>query len=187
MKLSKLLIFCLALLLLISACKPALPAPEVKKANTVEVGKTITFDYAAGFDNSTLYDTSFEDVAKKAGIYNPDRVYQPVKVVYTKDSLFPGLSEALLGMKEGETKNVRMPPDKAYGVLIPNATVVFPKNKINNSENLKISDIVAVIASDGRKVNTYVKQIGAENITLDLNHPLAGQYVQFSIVVRSIE
>ncbi len=184
MKFSKLLVFCIALLLLISACKPA---GEVKKEKVVEVGKTITFDYAAGFDNGTLYDTSFEEAAKGAGIYNPNRIYQPVKIVYTKDSLFPGLSEALLGMKEGETKNVRIPPNKAYGLLIPNATVVFPKNKINNSENLKINDIVTVIASDGRKVNTYVNQIGAENITLGLNHPLAGQYVQFSVIVRKIE
>src|SRR3989338_6782390 len=140
----KILLPVVALLLLVSACKTE---EKVQKEPVVEFGKTIKFDYAAGFDNGTLYDTSFEDAAKKAGIFNPARVYQPVNIVYTKESLFPGLNEALLGMKEGETKNVRMPPNKAYGLLMPNATVVFPKNKINNSENLKIDDIVTVIAS----------------------------------------
>jgi len=97
------------------------------------------------------------------------------------------LEEALLGMKAGETKNIRIPPNKAYGALIENSTAVFPKTSINNYENLKINDMVTIATAEGKKINTYIKKIGEENITVDLNHPLAGQYVQFSIIVRSIE
>lgn len=182
MKFLEILPFCIVLLLLVSACKTA-----EKKEPAVEFGKTITFDYAAGFDNGTLYDTSFEDVAKKAGIYNPDRVYEPITIIFNKGSLFPGLEEALLGMKADEIKNIRIPPNKAYGVLIENSTAVLPKASINNSKNLKINDMVTVATAEGKKIITYVKRIGEENITLDLNHPLAGNYIQFSIILRSIK
>ena len=169
------------LLISVSSCKTA------EKEPVVEPGKTITFDYAAGFDNGTLFDTTFEIAAKEAGIYDPSRVYQPVALVYGRDPLFPGLQEALLGMKEGETKNVRLPPQKAYGEKIEGSTTILPKTSVSNYETLKINDIVAIVGSDGNRINAYVKEIGEENVTLDLNHPLAGHYVQFSIILRSVE
>ena len=169
------------LLISVSSCKTA------EKELIVGPGKTITFDYAAGFDNGTLFDTTFEVAAKEAGIYDPNKVYQPITLVYGKDPLFPGLQEALLGMKEGETKNVRIPPNKAYGEKIEGSAAVLPKTSVSNYETLKINDIVAIVGSDGNRINAYVKEIGSENVTLDLNHPLAGHYVQFSVVIINIE
>ena len=169
------------LLISVSSCKTA------EKELTVGTGKTITFDYAAGFDNGTLFDTTFEIAAREAGIYDSRKVYQPVTLVYGRDPLFPGLQEALLGMKEGETKNVRIPPNKAYGEKIEGSTAVLPKTSVSNYETLKINDVVAIMDSKGNKINAYVKEMDNENVTLDLNHPLAGNYVQFSVILRGIE
>ncbi len=169
------------LLISVSSCKAA------EKELAVGPGKTIIFDYAAGFDNGTLFDTTFEVAAKEAGIYDPNRVYQPVTLVYGRDPLFPGLQEALLGMKIGEIKNLRIPPNKAYGEKIEGSTATMPKEEISNYNSLKINDIVTIAAPDGSRINAYVRGIGEENVTLDLNHPLAGQYVQFSVILISIE
>src|SRR3989338_10439379 len=166
------------LLISVSSCKAA----EGELA--VGTGKTITFDYAAGFDNGTLFDTTFEIAAREAGIYDSRKVYQPVTLVYGRDPLFSGLQEALLGMKEGETKNVRLPPQKAYGEKIEGSTAVLPKTSVSNYETLKINDVVAIMDSKGNKINAYVKEMDNENVTLDLNHPLAGNYVQFSVILR---
>ncbi len=176
-------ILCVALILLlifVSSC-------SAEKEITVGPGKTIKFDYAAGFDNGTLFDTTFEVAAKEAGIYDPGRVYQPVTIVYGRDPLFPGLQEALLGMKIGEIKNFRIPPDKAYGEKIEGSAASIPKEDISNYDNLKINDVVAIVAPDNRRINAYVKEISDKNITVDLNHPLAGHYIQFSLIVVSIE
>ena len=169
------------LLISITSCKVTENEP------VVELGKTITFDYAGGFDNGTLFDTSFEAVAVEAGIFDPNRIYEPAKIVYGKGSLFPGLEEALLGMKEGETKNVRIPPDKAYGLIIRDSTRVLPKDSIKGTGEIKVDQIIEIIASGNQRVPSYIKEIGEENITVDLNHPLAGEYVQFSIILRSID
>lgn len=157
-----------------------------KKELVVELGKTITLDYAAGFDNGTLFDTTIEIAAKKAGIYDPNRIYEPVKIVYGKDPLFLGLQEMIFGMKEGETKNFRVPPQKAYGIRVENSTIVLPKAMINNYKNLRINDIITILSND-KKINAYIKDIGEENAVVDLNHPLAGHYVQFAVIVRKIE
>ena len=171
------------LLVLASACS----VNEEQENPAVDLGKKITLDYAAGFDNGTLFDTSFEVAAKEAGIYDSRKVYQPVILVYGRDTLFPGLQEALLGMKIGEVKNVRIPPNKAYGEKIEGSAINLPKTSVSNYETLKLNDVVAIVGSDENRVNAYVREIGSENITLDLNHPLAGQYVQFSIILRNVE
>tara|TARA_Y100000310_G_scaffold341787_1_gene442101 strand:+ start:4045 stop:4596 length:552 start_codon:yes stop_codon:yes gene_type:complete len=183
MKFSVILGFSVILLLSISACKTV----EEQKEKVVEPGKTITFNYAAGFNNGTLFDTTFEIAAKEAGIYDPNRIYGPVTIIYGTDLLFPGLEEVLLGMKVEETRNARIPPEKAYGLKIENSTTVLSKDSIDNFETLEINNLVTVILPDGSRVNTYVTEIGEENITVDLNHPLAGEFIQFAVVVESIE
>jgi len=86
-----------------------------------------------------------------------------------------------------EVKNIRVSPRKAYGERIENSTRVLLSTLVDNYENLRINDIVTVVLPDGSRVNTYVTEIGEENITVDLNHPLAGEYVQFSVILISIE
>ena len=97
------------------------------------------------------------------------------------------MNDVLLGMKEGEVKNVRIPPNKAYGIKVEDSIRFLPKSLVDNHENLKINDVVTIVSPDGARIGTYVKEIGEENITIDLNHPLAGEFIQFSIVLRSIE
>jgi len=99
-----------------------------------------------------LFDTSFEVAAKEAGIYNPNKIYSPERVVMGSGLLIPDLEEALLGMKEGETKNVRIPPDKVYGMVIRDSIRTFPKEGIDNYQNLKINDVVTVVAPNGNSI-----------------------------------
>ncbi|MEK6949435.1 MAG: FKBP-type peptidyl-prolyl cis-trans isomerase [Nanoarchaeota archaeon] len=183
-KLWNIFIYSLLLLLAISACSPKNPAEN--KEPVVEPGKTVTFDYVAGFTNGTLFDTSIEEAAKKAGIYELNGPYQPVVLKYGSDPLLPGYAETLLGMKEGEVKNIIIPPSKAYGVLRENSTILIPRSKVEGQTELKIGSVITIIGPSNQQVPVYIKQVGEENITVDLNHPLAGRYIQFSVVVRSI-
>jgi len=171
------------MLFIVSACKSTVIEPKV---NVVEFGKTIEFDFAAGFDNGSLFETTFENAAIEAGIHDPNINYNPVRMVYGKDPLILGLGEALLGMKVEEIKNIRLPPNMAYGEKINDSLRVISKDNIDNIENLTIDDIVTIVTSDNKRINAYVKEIGEESITVDLNHPLAGHFVQFSIIVKSI-
>lgn len=179
----KIIVFGFLLLIFIIGCENE----EVIEEKTVKIGSTVAFDYAAGFVNGTLFDTSIEEAAVKSGIFNNDRIYQPERIVIGTTPLISGLQEALIGMKEEEIKNVRIEPEKAYGLKIANSTAILPKNSFNNSQNLKINDIVTIINSKGDKAFVFVKELNEENITIDLNHPLAGKVILFAIVVRSIE
>ena len=62
-----------------------------------------------------MFDSSMKSEAVKAGIFSPARDYKPIQVVIGAHQVIPGFEEALAGMKVNETREVTIPPEKAYG------------------------------------------------------------------------
>ena len=67
------------------------------------------------FPGGKVFDTSMKSEAVKAGLYSPAREYGPLQVVLGAHQVISGFEEALVGMKVNETKEVVLPPEKAYG------------------------------------------------------------------------
>jgi len=97
---------------------------------TIEIGDCADVHYTGSFENGTVFDTSYGDVANDSGIYDPTRSYEPLNIFVSfnltelspegYDAYYPGIEgfmEGLIGLKEGETKTLDpIPPEKAYGV-----------------------------------------------------------------------
>ncbi|HHH79987.1 MAG TPA: hypothetical protein ENL13_03700 [Thermoplasmatales archaeon] len=97
----------------------------------IEEGDCIDVDYIGKFaSNGTIFDTSYESIAKENGLYTQNRSYEPLKIFFDttgeKDpptgynnyssSLLPRFIKALKGLKEGETKTITIPPEEGYGL-----------------------------------------------------------------------
>lgn len=103
--------------------------PPVEKI--VEEGDCVDVNYVGKFaSNGTIFDTSYESVAKENGIYDENRTYEPLRIFVDttgdkekpngyenySSSMITGFLKGLKGMKEGETKTVTIPPEEGYGV-----------------------------------------------------------------------
>ena len=84
-------------------------------AITAQNGDTVSVHYVGKFPGGKVFDTSMRAEAEKAGLFNPARDYKPLQVVLGAHMVIPGFEEALMGMKVNETKEVTIPPEKAYG------------------------------------------------------------------------
>lgn len=82
----------------------------------VEAGKIVKVDYIGKFENGTIFDTSLEDEAKKAGIYNELKSYEPFSFVAGKGQVIKGFDKAVIGMKVGEEKTVTIPTEEGYSI-----------------------------------------------------------------------
>jgi peptidylprolyl isomerase len=82
---------------------------------TAQNGDTISVHYIGKFPGGKVFDTSMKGEAVKAGLFNPARDYKPLPVTLGKHQVISGFEEALIGMKINETKEVTLPPEKAYG------------------------------------------------------------------------
>lgn len=153
----------------------------------VKVGSIVLIDYAAGYLNGTLFDTTFEGASKIAGIFNPNRIYQPMQLTVGQGKIVKGVEEALLGMKEGEAKTVTIPPEKAYGFYRKNSIKQISIETFGDDINNLREGTGFIMRTPQGEVPVLIKKIGKENVTVDFNHPLAGQTVTFAIIVRDIQ
>ncbi len=92
-----------------------------------------------------------------------------------------GLTQALSGRKKGECRSIRLKADEAYGFYDPKKIILFPLRKIPDFQNLSSGQMVSIL-SKTKVLRTYrVLQIHGDMVTLDGNHPLAGQDLIFEI------
>ncbi|HOE93347.1 MAG: FKBP-type peptidyl-prolyl cis-trans isomerase [Candidatus Methanofastidiosum methylothiophilum] len=94
----------------------------------VEKGDTVKVDYIGKLQDGKIFDTSILEEAKNAGVYNENRIYEPLTLKIGDGSTIPGFENGLIGMKEGETKTITIPPEQGYGAKDP--TLRFSQTKI---------------------------------------------------------
>jgi FKBP-type peptidyl-prolyl cis-trans isomerase len=82
------------------------------KAN---VGDTVMVNYTGMFLSGKVFDTSLAEVAKKAGTFNPQRPYEPLKLPAGMNSSIPGFEEGLLLLSKGAKATLIIPSNLAYG------------------------------------------------------------------------
>ena len=82
---------------------------------TVKAGDLVSANYIVRLEDGKVYDTTYEALAKEKGIYDPDRPYGPANFTVSTGMMIEGLEEGVVGMKEGGTKTLVIPPEKAYG------------------------------------------------------------------------
>ncbi len=88
----------------------------LKKAG---MGDKVYVNYVGKFTNGTIFDTSYEEKAREAGIYDILREYKPLEFTIGEKKVISGFEEAVINMKTGEEKTVRIPPKHAYGEVDP--------------------------------------------------------------------
>ena len=106
---------------------------------------------------------------------------EPCEFIIGSSNIIKGFEKTLIGMKENESAKATYPPEDAYGHYDPALIAVlekkeFPKNSIPAvGWMMKIGHITVV-----------VKSMDDTTVTLDGNHPLAGQYVDFEITLLKV-
>ncbi len=103
--------------------------------------------------------------------------------------IIPGLSEAVIGMAEGEEKEVTLTPDKAFGERDERLVKVVPREALSLDTEPQVGMMLNLVFNTEQGEVTLpatITHLDEENITLDLNPPLAGQNVTFYIKVVEI-
>ena len=111
---------------------------------------------------------------------------EPLNYVQGSGQLMPGLEDQLEGLKAGDKKEVTVPPEKGYGLVDPAAVQKVPKAAFPNLKDLKPGVIVGGQAG-GRPFKAVVKSVGDKDVTLDMNHPLAGKTLVFDVEVLDVK
>ncbi len=151
---------------------------------TVEKGDVVEVEYTLR-DATTgeVIETTSAEVAKEAGIYDEKKRYGPRIVVVGEGSLLPGLEEALIGMKEGEEKEIEIPPEKAYGPRDPKKIKRYSLGEFRKAgiKNVYPGMVVEIGGNIG-----IVKSVSGGRVVVDFNNPLAGKTIKAKVKVLKI-
>lgn len=144
-----------------------------------EKGDSVAVDYLGFLDNGTVFDTLIEDEAMKAKL--PPRIsYAPLEFTVGAGQMIKGFDDGVLGMQEGEEKIIHIEPADAYGEKRQDLIISVPRSMINGS--VEVGSML--VASNGSKGK--VIEVTNETVTIDMNHELAGQALNFKITMRKI-
>jgi len=110
----------------------------------------------------------------------------PLEYVHGQGQIIPGLEEALIGLKSGDKKNAVVAPEKGYGPRFDQAVQKIPASSFPQKDSLKVGDMVSGQVS-GKPFQGKVVEVTDADVTLDMNHPLAGKELHFDVEVLSVE
>ena len=139
----------------------------------VKKGDKIKVEYTGSLEDGTVFDSS-----EKQG--------KPLEFEVGSGQIIKGFDEALIGMEKGQEKEIKIEPADAYGQHNPQLIKKLPKDKFPTDKEIKPNMMLVLGTPDGRQIPTKVMDVTDSEITLDLNHPLAGKTLTFKIKVVEV-
>ena len=141
------------------------------RKKVVKDGRNVTVHYVGTLDDGSIFDSS--------------RDYDPISFEVGGGKVIPGFDQAVVGMKVGETKNVQILSEDAYGDRNENAVLVVPRDAFPEDMEIKVGMQVTGQGPNG-DFPAIVTATASNGVTIDMNHPLAGQNLNFEIEVVEV-
>jgi len=141
--------------------------------DSVKEGDTIIVEYTGSLEDGTVFDSS-------------DKHEEPLKFKVGEGSIIKGFDRAVVGMKLGEEKEVKISPEDAYGSHNPDLVQDLARNVFPEGQEIKPGMVFMTSLPDGRQVPVRVTKVSETHVTVDLNSPLAGKTLVFKIKIVDI-
>ncbi|MBN1956980.1 MAG: peptidylprolyl isomerase [Desulfuromonadales bacterium] len=140
--------------------------------SVVAAGNKIKLHYTGTFDDGEVFDSS--------------RDAEPFEFEVGAGQVIPGFDHAVIGMKVGETKQIRLEEDEAYGPY--NQEMVFDADPDQFEEGLspEVGQQFQTQLEDGTPLILTVQSVADGKIVLDANHPMAGKVLNFDLELVEI-
>ena len=136
-------------------------------------GDTILVHYTGTLADGTPFDSS--------------RDGDPLEATLGQGMLIPGFESALLGMEPGETKTVTIQPDQAYGEHLEELVLSLPRNDVPSDVTPEVGMMVQLTMSHDEEFEAVVTDVTDTEVTVDANHPLAGEPLTFELEMMEIK
>ena len=140
---------------------------------SIKKGDQITVEYVGTLDDGTIFDQS----------ENHD---ESLTFEVGAKQIIDGFDEAVIGMSLGEEKKFRIEPSEAYGEYNQDLIKMISRSQLPKDETPKVGMVVVLVSKEGQKSHAPITEVTEENITIDLNHPLAGEALNFTVKIKEI-
>ena len=145
--------------------------PSIEGPN---VGKRCITHYRGTLNDGTVFDSSYERG-------------EPLDFICGVGMMIPGYDQAVANMEVGQSIDIHLTPDQAYGYPNPHAIFTVEISQLPGSEALSVGEDVVLRTADGQPMPVKVTARDDSTITFDANHEMAGKDLNFHIELVSVE
>jgi peptidylprolyl isomerase len=138
----------------------------------VAEGDNVSVHYTGTLDDGTVFDTS------EGG--------EPLSFIVGSGQVIPGFEDGVLGMEIGDARDICIPPEQAYGSYHEELVRTVPRSAFPATVNPAIGLGFELELPSGQSLPVRIIDIEGEDVTLDANHLLAGETLNFHVRLVSI-
>jgi peptidylprolyl isomerase len=135
-------------------------------------GDTVKVHYTGKLSDATVFDSS--------------RGGEPLEFTIGAGEVIPGFEQAVVGMAPGETRTTTIPSDMAYGDYDEDMLLEVDRAQLPADVAPAVGQQYQIVNPEGEAMVVTVTDVSDQAVTLDANHPLAGQDLTFDIQLMEI-
>lgn len=137
----------------------------------IEANKVASFDYKLTNNAGEVLDSS------EGG--------EPLAYLHGADNIIPGLEKELTGLSVGDSRTVTVPPEQGYGMHSEELIQAVPRSMFEGVDQIEVGMTFQAETDAGPQV-VVVAAVDDENVTIDGNHPLAGETLHFDVTITEV-
>ena len=136
--------------------------------DSVQTNVVVSMEYTLHVDNEEIDSSKGQD---------------PLQFLVGHGNIISGLEREMIGMKVGESKEVTIAPEDAYGEFDEQAFMEVPRTAFPQDIPVEEGAELTVRDDSGQSRYARIDAVDGDNVTLNFNHPLAGDELHFNVKV----
>lgn len=136
-------------------------------------GDTVHVRYTGRLPDGQVFDSSEDD--------------EPLEFEVGASQVITGFDDGVRGMQVGDKKTIEIEADEAYGQRTDALVQTVPRAEINLEAEPQVGMSLNIQLADGNEIPVSITEVTEDHITLDANHPLAGQNLIFDVELVAVK
>ena len=138
-----------------------------------KTGDTVSIHYTGMLENGEVFESTKER--------------DPIEITLGNRKVIPGVEKGILGMAVGETKTFEVTPEEGFGERMQEFKTAVKREDLPDQMKPVIGQPLKVEQPDGESFVMFISDMDEDTVTLDANHPLAGQTLTFTVELMALK
>lgn len=158
---------------------------------TAKMGDKVTINYTGTLEDGTVFDSTIhennccdDDTCEDEGC---GCEHGPMTLTLGEEDFFPQVEEALVGMAPGEKKTITIPAEDAFGEYDADEVFSISREQLSGEIVPEVGMELELFGDDDETVEVVVVEVTEDTVTVDANHPLAGQDITYEVELLEIK
>ena len=136
-------------------------------------GDKVRVHYTGTLDDGTVFSSTYEE-------------NEPFEFTIGEKTVLSSFADAVIGMSEGDTKTISVPPEAGYGQHRKEFVYNMERAQVPPNLELEIGKRLQIRLHTGKRAIVTIRAITEDNVILDANDPLAGKTLKFKIELLKV-